>query len=66
VRTREDIESGWSQGFGLDELDVATLFNHNTTNAMLKKVKQCAQKASLELGTSSSIGKEIETSIFKV
>jgi hypothetical protein len=42
VRTREDIEPGWSQGFGLDELDVATLLNHNTTNAMLTKVMQRA------------------------
>jgi hypothetical protein len=57
---------GWSQAFGLDELDVAILLNHNTTNAMLTKVMQCAQKASLELGIGSNIGKEILTSIFKL
>jgi hypothetical protein len=42
VKAREDIEPGWSQGFGLNELDVATLLNHNTTNATLTKMIQHA------------------------
>jgi hypothetical protein len=66
VGTREGIEPGWSQVFGLNELDVATSFNHDTTNATLTKVMQRAQKALLELGIGSSIGKEILTSIPKL
>jgi hypothetical protein len=52
--------------FGFYELDVTTSLNHDTTNAKLTKVMQCAQKASLELGISSSKGKEILTSIRKL
>jgi hypothetical protein len=52
--------------FGLDELDVTTLLNHDTTNAMLTKMMQCAQKSLLELGIGSSISKEILTSIPKL
>jgi hypothetical protein len=44
--------------FGFNELDVATSLNHDTTNAKLTKMMQCVQKASLELGISSSKGKE--------
>jgi hypothetical protein len=38
VGIKKGVELGWSQAFGLEELDVATLFNHDTTNAMLTKV----------------------------
>jgi hypothetical protein len=38
VGLREGVELGWSQTFGLDELDGATLLNHDTTNATLTKV----------------------------